>query len=127
MPSTFLNFLKTMCTIFIGTPYLYTGLLLQVTLIKEEKVHFMTLKIMFSLTFFRFCCSPKQSVIIQETKSACCTADIPHFLCTCNFCQICPKSNSIKEKAYVRLLYNQNYLPHFRNHKNYVNFDGHHK
>ena len=93
------------------------GWLLQVSLINEEKVPLTTFKLICSLTFFRFCYLPKQSIIIQETKSACCAADIPYFLFTCNFCQICPKHNSTKEKAYIRLLHKQDYLPHFRTNK----------
>lgn len=79
--------------------------LFQVSLINEGRVPLTTFGIICSLTFFRLCYLPKQSIIIPETESASCTADIPHFLLTRNFCQICPKSNSTKERAYIKLLH----------------------
>lgn len=75
-----------------------TVTLLLVTSINDEKAPY-RIENNLSLTFFILCSLPKQNIIIQEEKSTCCTTDIPHFLFTCNFCQICPKYNSTKEKA----------------------------
>lgn len=56
-----------------------------------------------SLTFSRFFCLPKPSIIVQETEPARCAADIPDCVCTCGSGQICPKYHSSKEKTYIKL------------------------